>query len=128
MLSVCDYQWKRAITHVNLILEAKRPTGWRTANFSSFPEILCKPCRSLHLSMSAAISSADSCTFRITFSITFRASLTRASTSNRCQVLPKEILRLTDYRSLRLSFLSISLTTSQQNVPSHCFLFLSLCH
>lgn len=79
MLSVCDYQWKRAITRVNLILEAKCPTGWRIANFSSFPAILCKPCHSPHLSMSAAISNADACTFSI------RASLTRASTSDRCQ-------------------------------------------
>lgn len=95
MLSACDYQWKRAITRVNLIWEAKCPTGWRTANFASFPEILRKPCHSLHLSMSAAIRSADSCAFSITFSITFRASLTRASTCDRCQVLPKGILRLT---------------------------------
>lgn len=79
MLSVCDYQWKRAITRVNLILEAKCPTGWRIANFFSFPVILCKPCHSLHLSRSAAIRSADSCTFSI------RVSLTRASTPDRCQ-------------------------------------------
>lgn len=31
MLSVCDYQWKCAITCINLILEAKCPTGWQIA-------------------------------------------------------------------------------------------------
>lgn len=49
MLSVCDYQWKCAITRVNLILEAKCPTGWHIANFFSFPVILCKSCHFPHL-------------------------------------------------------------------------------
>lgn len=37
MLSVCDYQWKCAITRINLILEAKCPTGWHIANFFLLP-------------------------------------------------------------------------------------------
>lgn len=36
MLNVCDYQWKCATTCINLILEARCPSGWHIANFFLF--------------------------------------------------------------------------------------------